>query len=121
MARISRPEVSAGRTVSTSGLIEASREASYLAGQEGRIPAVTYVDGGLIGPGSLLWALAVALRGDLDQVKLPTLSELPALASRQDFAELKFRGSWSILPPEFEAPRVIQLAQLQTWSARPTD
>ena len=112
---------SGGRIVSASGLIEGSREASYLAGQVGRIPAVTYVDGGLIGPGSLLWALAVALRGDLDQVKLPTVSELPALASRKDFAELTFRGSWSILPPELEAPRVIQLAQLQTWSARPTD
>jgi len=34
-------------------------------------------------------------------------------------AGLHFRNTWSIFAPEFEAPRLIQLAHLQIWSARP--
>jgi len=102
-------------------LLNASREVSYRASQEGRVPVVSRVDGCLVGPGALWWALVDALRGEGDDLQLRQVSELPALAFREDFAGLRFQNSWSILPPELEAPDVIQLAQLQTWSARPTD
>jgi len=109
------------RSISISALLNASREVSYRASQEGRVPAVSRVDGCLVGPGALWWALVDALRGEGDDLQLRQVSELPALAFREDFAGLRFQNSWSILPPELEAPDVIQLAQLQTWSARPTD
>lgn len=61
----------------------------------------------------------MALRQPEMPARLATGEEIPALARRPDFAGLHFRGTWSIFPPEFEAPRLIQLAWLQTWSARP--
>jgi hypothetical protein len=32
---------------------------------------------------------------------------------------LHFHGGWNMFGPEFQAPHVLQMARLQTWSARP--
>jgi hypothetical protein len=45
--------------------------------------------------------------------------ELPTLAERPDIAGLRFMGGWSVFPPEFEGRRVLELARLQTWTAKP--
>jgi hypothetical protein len=100
-------------------LLDATREASYLAGRSGRIPVAIRVGDRLLGPGALLRSLSRALDDGGEKIALATGDELPSLARRPDFANLHFQKAWSILAPEFEAPGIIQLAQLQTWSARP--
>jgi hypothetical protein len=105
--------------ISTATLLEATREISYWAGQNHRVPSLVRVGDHLLGPGALLRALQEALKQSSDTVPLRSGPELPTLASRDDFARLHFNKTWSILPPEFEAPGIIELAQLQTWSARP--
>jgi hypothetical protein len=95
------------------------REASYRAGRDSRVPSVTRVADRLIGPGALLRVLKEALRNPSGNIHLRPGPELPKLATREDFSALKFQQTWSILPPEFEAPGIIDLARLQTWSARP--
>ncbi|HEX5415127.1 MAG TPA: hypothetical protein VFZ25_05630, partial [Chloroflexota bacterium] len=94
------------RLISTATLLAAGREASYSAGANGRVPALTRVDGCLLGPGALRWALADALREETPNVALRTVDELPELARREDFAGVQFQKTWSILPPEFEAPGI---------------
>lgn len=105
--------------VSVGPLLAAAREASYRAGREGRVPSIVRVGDRLLGPGALRRGLRDALASTATEIDLRPGPELPALAQREDFAGLHFQKTWSILAPEFEAPNVIQLAQLQTWSARP--
>jgi hypothetical protein len=105
--------------IPTASLLEATREVSYWAGQNQRVPSLVRVGDRLLGPGTLLRALQQALKRSSDTVSLRPGPELPTLATRDDFARLHFKNTWSILPPEFEAPSIIELAQLQTWSARP--
>lgn len=105
--------------IRTASLLDEARLANVTASSHGRIPAALRVDGRLLGPGALLTALAAALREPSETIALRPTSELPALAARPDIAGLHFRGTWSILAPEFEAPGILQHARLQTWSARP--
>ncbi len=105
--------------VETAALLAAAREANVTASSSGRVPSAVRVGQGLVGPGALLRGLAQAVGGTTEHIHLDGQEELPELARRQDIAGLHFRGGWSIFSPDFEAPRVIQLAQLQTWSARP--
>lgn len=105
--------------VEAAELLAAAVEAGLRASAEGRIPSVVRVGDKILGPGALLPSLADAVRNPTGRVTVEPRDELPALARRSDFAGLHFRRTWSILPPEFEAPGIIQLAQLQTWSARP--
>jgi len=100
-------------------LLAAAAGANVLAGQSGRMAGGTRLGAGLVGPAVLLRALGQALTAAPERVLLEGREDLPELARRPDFAGLHFRGTWSIFAPEFEAPRLIQLAQLQTWSARP--
>ncbi|MCL4544921.1 MAG: hypothetical protein M1118_10065, partial [Chloroflexi bacterium] len=92
-----------------------NREVSQLQ----RIPAAARVGEQVLGPGALLRGLAQVVAGEKDQVVIDAGDELPALAQRADFAGLHFQNTWSIFPPEFEAPQLLQTARLQTWSARP--
>ncbi len=87
--------------------------------RRGRVPAAVEVARRVVGPGALLRTLAQALHADRERIAVGPADELPELARRADFASLRFRGGWNMFAPEFEAPRVLQLARLQTWSARP--
>lgn len=107
------------RTLSVETVLTTAREASYRAGREGRIPSVVRIGDRLLGPGALLRGLRDALVATVAEIDLRPGPELPALAQRDDVVGLHFQKTWSILAPEFEAPNVIQLARLQTWSARP--
>jgi len=108
-------------SIAVGSLLAACRDASYRAGLDGRVPSVCRVGDRLLGPGALLRSIGDALTAQDDEVRLGGGSEMPNLAQREDFAGLHFGNTWSILAPEFEAPGIIQLARLQTWSARPVD
>ena len=105
--------------VETATLLEAAATASQLASQSGRVPAVVDVGAHWVGPAVALRAFGQVLSAAPERLRLEGREELPELAQRPDFARLHFRNTWSIFAPEFEAPRLIQLAHLQTWSARP--
>jgi hypothetical protein len=83
------------------------------------VPSAVRAGQSLLGPAALLRGIAQALAGTEERITLGGRDDLPELAQRPDIAGLHFRGTWGIFSPEFEAPRTIQLAQLQTWSARP--
>lgn len=102
-------------------LLDAAAYASQQASDTGRIPAAISLGDRLVGPGALRGALAQALTGAAERVRVGGLDELPMLAGRQDFAELHFRNTWSTFATEFEAPHLIRLAQIQTWSAKPAN
>ena len=110
---------SAPGDLETATLLDAAAAASQLAGQTGRVPAAVGVGAHLVGPTTLLRVLGQVCSDALEALRLEGREELPELARRPDVAGLHFRKTWSIFAPEFEAPRLIQLAQLQTWSARP--
>ncbi|HEY8743725.1 MAG TPA: hypothetical protein VIU62_11525, partial [Chloroflexota bacterium] len=90
-----------------------------LASQSGCVPAAVGVGARLMGPAVLLRALGQVISTAPERLRLDGREELPELARRPDVAGLHFRNTWSIFAPEFEAPRLIQLAHLQIWSARP--
>jgi hypothetical protein len=116
----SAPPVQTERgSVETATLLAAAVGVNLLTRGCGRVPVAARLGSGLVGPAVLLRALGHALSGAPGAALLEGREDLPELARRPDFAGLHFRGSWSIFAPEFEAPRLIQLAQLQTWSARP--
>ncbi|MGI8913197.1 MAG: hypothetical protein ACR2JY_05300 [Chloroflexota bacterium] len=73
---------------------------------------------GMAGCFCVVGELARALQGTPERVTLDQSNELPALAVRPDFAGLRFHGGWNMFAPEFQAPHVLQMARLQTWSAR---
>lgn len=115
------PPAATAAEVECSAVLDAAAAASVVASQRGRIPSVTRVGGGLAGPAALLRALGKALADGPERVQLDGEDALPELARRADFASMHFRSTWGIFAPDFEAPRLIQLAQLQTWSARPVE
>ena len=57
--------------------------------------------------------------GAAHTIRVPSGSEEPDLAQREDFAALRFQNTWSIFPPGFQGRRLIEQARLQTWSAKP--
>jgi hypothetical protein len=105
--------------VDATTLLEAAAAANQVAGQCGRVPASIAVGMHQLGPAMVLRALGQLATGAPERLQLDGREDLPELARRRDIAGLHFRNTWSIFAPEFEAPRLIQLAQLQTWSARP--
>jgi len=109
------------REVEVAVLLAAASAASAAASASRRVPAVTRVGDQLVGPAVLLDAVVRALRSEGDRVLIRPRDDLPELARRPDVAGLRFQGTWSVLAPEFEAPRIIQLARLQTWSASPAE
>ena len=110
--------VAAGE-VNTRELLAVASALSAESGRQGRIPAGAEVGRNLLGPAALLRTLARALRAMPERVALDRSDELPELARRPDFAGLRFHGGWNMFAPEFQAPHVLQMARLQTWSARP--
>jgi hypothetical protein len=52
-------------------------------------------------------------------LSVPAGGDAAALAGREDFARLRFKGSWSVFPPDFEGQRLLAQARWQAWSAAP--
>ena len=107
--------------VDAAAVFASAGEINLRASERGRIPSPILLDGRLIGPATFFGALLQALRDPSGRVSVDPCDEIPSLARRSDFARLHFGNTWSILPPEFEAPGIIQLAHLQAWSARPVN
>ena len=84
---------------------------------EGYLPAAVPLGGGEVGPNAFMRTCIDMLTGR--RPSLRALPEMPALADRQDIAEMRFQGSWSIFPPEFRGENVLQMARLHTWAAKP--
>jgi hypothetical protein len=105
-------------------LMAAARRALRYAEETGRLPASIPLERAAVGPNALLQACARAIprhfRGRWrERVTVAPADEMPALAHREDFQRLRYAGSWSIFPPEFEGRRLLELARLQAWSAAP--
>lgn len=90
------------------------------------VPAGIPVDGRAVGPAAFLRAAARLLSrasegGEMpaDPVAVYPTSEIPSFADRPDVADLHFRRTWSVFPPDFDGARVLRFIRLQTWTARP--
>jgi hypothetical protein len=93
------------------------------------VPGTARVGGAALGPGRLLRLAARALvvlaaGGDAGTdgaaaLPVPAGGDAAALAAREDFARLRFKGTWSVFPPAFEGQRLIAQARWQAWSAAP--
>lgn len=107
-------------TLPADALLSTAREADRHVSDSRRLPTAVRAGGAFLGPNSFLQAaLRLLQEPGSHQVTVPTTREGVWLAEREDFVNLRFRGSWPIFPPDFEAPRVAELARLQAWSARP--
>jgi len=111
-------------TAAIGELMAAARSALQDAERTGRMPASVSVRDAKLGPNALMQACARAIPRHFrarwpERVTLTPADETPALAHRADFAALRFQHTWSIFPPGFEGRRLLELARLQAWSARP--
>ena len=107
-------------------LMVAARRALELAALTGRIPTAIPLGGATLGPNALLQACARAVPQHFrarwpERASVAPADETPALAHREDFAALRYHNTWSIFPPEFRGEKLLKLAQLQAWTAKPGD
>ena len=88
---------------------------------ERAVPAAIPIGAEEIGPGTWLQAAARVLRsgGLPSSIEVPPGEEYPALARGEAFQRVTFTGKWTEFPPDFEGQNVIELARLQTWTAKP--
>jgi hypothetical protein len=105
-------------------LMAAARRAIHETECTGRMPAAVELCGAQIGPNTLLQACRRAVPGHFrgrwpERVRVFPAEEVPALARRDDFARLRFQGTWSIFPPDFTGDRLLEQARLQAWTAKP--
>ena len=73
-------------------------------------------------PQWLLAASAALIRsGDrsIERITVPRLPEYPAAADSDAFRHFRYRGTWPILPPDFQGKNLIELNRLQSWSYKP--
>ncbi|MCZ6681029.1 MAG: hypothetical protein O7E52_27725 [Candidatus Poribacteria bacterium] len=88
-----------------------------------RVPSSVVLEPRAISPGSFLKAAAhilgaIAANKELpDQLPLDANWHVPKIVERSDFTEMRF--DWSIFYPGFEGKRVIEMAKLQAWTAKP--
>jgi hypothetical protein len=102
----------------------AAAEADTRCTRDGAVPSSLDLPGGGR-PGRALRLMARALvsaagPGRPATVRPPKGGDEPVLAQREDFQNLRFQGTWSIFPPEFEGRSLIEQARWQAWSAKPT-
>ncbi len=95
----------------------AVREVDGYCVEHGSLPASIRVGGSEVGPNSFMRACIDLLSGGKPVIR--RVPEMPALAERPDIAVKSMRGTWVVFPPEFEGRRVLELARLHTWAAKP--
>lgn len=105
-------------------LMAASRRVLAETERTGRMPARVALGNGEVGPNTLLQACARAIPRHFrarwpERVRVLPADETPALARREDFAQLRYQGTWSAFPPDFRGERLLELARLQAWTAKP--
>jgi hypothetical protein len=105
-------------------LMAAARRALAVVEETGRMPARVPLLNTEIGPNTLLQACLRAFPRHFrarwpERVQVLPADETPALARREDFARLRYHGTWSAFPPDFRGERLLTLARLQAWTAKP--
>jgi hypothetical protein len=96
--------------------------AGYLA-RHGRVPSTVWLGGVGVPPESYLMALAEALPARLEggapppSLKVKPAALVPAAHVASD--DPRKLWSWVILPPNFSAPEMMQLAKRQAWTLKP--
>jgi hypothetical protein len=106
-------------------VVAAAGAASAACSTGGAVPLAVRVGTADLGPGRFLRlaarTLVVLAGGGVPDspVAVPAGGDAAVLAGREDFARLRFRGTWSVFPPEFEGRRLLEQARWQTWSATP--
>lgn len=113
----------AGEPVGVDALLQQAGEINAALTEERRVPAVVVIEHRPIAPGSFLKAAAQVLQTIATGASLPTHLSLdlkgrePAIVQRSDFSEMGF--GWSMFYPGFEGERVVEMAKLQAWTAKP--
>jgi peptidoglycan/xylan/chitin deacetylase (PgdA/CDA1 family) len=106
-------------------VVAAAGAASEACSTGGAVPLAVRVGTANLGPGRFLRlaarTLVVLAGGGAPDAPaaVPAGGDAAALAGREDFVRLRFRGTWSVFPPEFEGQRLLEQARWQTWSATP--
>ncbi len=101
----------------------AVRDVSDYTRQYRRVPSRVFIGAETISPGQFLHALALAelARRESEPARrfpLPAKCELePAREVAQDTPNLF--GGWIIHPEGFRAPKILEVARLQTWTLKP--
>lgn len=91
----------------------------------GTMPSAIILNHQAISPGVFLKACAQILHAHATQTDLPkqlTLDptfQTPTLSKREDIANHAFH--WSMFSPGFEGKNVLEMTQLQTWTAKPAN
>lgn len=80
----------------------------------GHVPPLLELDGGTLGPATLARAFARAFLARRDWVALETVQ-----LSAETHVSEQGVWDWSIFPPGFSAPDLIELGRLQAWSLKP--
>lgn len=111
------PLVNAEGTAGGDAMETAVREVDGYCVEHGSLPASIRVGGSEVGPNSFMRACIDLLSGGKPVIR--RVPEMPALAERPDIAVKSMRGTWVVFPPEFEGRRVLELARLHTWAAKP--
>jgi len=103
-------------------IFDAASAAVGYAKHYGRIPSEIHADAGVVAPEDFL-ATAAAVLQALAMKKEPAGVELrkgrlrsPEIVS-EEFAKAAWR--WRIFPEDFSAPKLLDLAKLQSWSIKP--
>lgn len=92
--------------------------------KQGRIPSQVYVGSNPVAPADFLFAMAQAFLETESGGKLPDtipLGQGTILAPAKQVAKdtPKVFGDWVIHKPGFQAPRILEIARLQTWTLKP--
>ncbi len=82
-----------------------------------RIPNILKFKGIKCGPGEFLEGMGEMIRGK-GKITIKPGRNLPVISEREPFSSFHYRGTWTIFPQNFEAPEIIELNKLQTWTMR---
>jgi hypothetical protein len=110
---------------SVSDFFDVARQVDDFCTRTGSVPASIQVGNAEIGPHAFLRAAARLLTAwNLSQqipqtVDVHPVSEYPAILERDNFQRHKFKGGWTIFPPDFEGNNALEMIRLQTWTAKP--
>lgn len=111
--------------VSTQDLLSACCEADGYIEWVRRMPGIVHLGQKTLGPGVFLEAMARLVTAVVDGPHLPSRipleskSDYPEIVQEKDFQELRYQGTWQIFPEDFKGERLIQMAKLQSWTAKP--
>lgn len=90
-----------------------------------RMPGIVHLGQKALGPGIFLRAMARLVTAVVDglyppsHIVLESGSDYPEIVREKGFQELRYQDTWPIFPKGFKGERLIQMAKLQSWTAKP--